>query len=143
MDHHHWQPYLLSYHHNWRRRQDYISARGQRLDLLYEPSPPFRREPSSFIFVLAGFESPYFRVLRLSPFFMSPCFFCLCLSAYQRARSPRVAPQRNATRAHLHAPVEATAVARAPVNPFRTPVPFWGQTTYSLSTLSPPMGARC
>ena len=28
-------------------------------------------------------------------------------------------------------------------NPFRTPVPFWGQTTYSLSTLSPYMGVRC
>ena len=27
--------------------------------------------------------------------------------------------------------------------PFRTPVPFWGQTTYSLSALSPHMGVQC
>ena len=38
----------LSLHHNWRRRNDYFSARGHLLDLFFEPSPPFRCKPSSF-----------------------------------------------------------------------------------------------
>ena len=34
------------------------------------------------------------------------------------------------------------AVSADGINPFGTPVPFWGQFTYNLSTLSPHMGVR-